>query len=211
MRRSLIKLVLAIIILAIALAFPKKTLAKRYTGFESYYGYDGISALISAPQNPLNLIQSRNSGESNWVSTFYWDEYGKDWLQAGWLFFWWDSTPWQYYEICVDCIGEYGYYYIDYDYAHHNWGTANNYQVYKSPTGNQWCADTGGYQRYCYWVLHENPVQVIAESEIHDYDRNDLDTWFDLVKYKDPSDENWYLFNSYDVHWVDSRKYNFYR
>lgn len=206
-RHSLFTFVLAIIILVIALIFPHKTLGNWYAGFDSGSVYNGISALISAPQNPLHLIQSESSGESNWVSSHDVDEYGfSDWIQAGWLIYWWDNKPWQYYEICVDCLGEnYGFCLINSTYANHEWGMALTYQVYKSPTDNQCCADTGGAQRYCYWAIHENPVHVYAKSEIHIYSSNSLDTWFSQVKFKDPNNGNWYLFTPNDVDWA----YNF--
>lgn len=188
------------IVVIFALIYPHNTLANWYAGAQRTISANGITALISTPQTPVYLIQYGSSGESNWVSTYNEDAYGKDWMQAGWLIYWWRTTPWQYVEYCIDCYDDYGTYFMSDFYAYQYWGTTLDYWVDRT-TGATWCASTGGYQRYCASNLHSAPVTVLAESEIHDYDRNSLDTVFDQVRYKNPSTGNWVLFDS-NVVWI---------
>ncbi len=210
---KLIRQALYIIVTALVFLFPQKTLAEDinwYAGAERPPLVDGITALISAPHNPLDLIHSGSSGEANWVSTFDEDVNGRDWIQAGWLIYHWQDTPWQYVEWCIDCHGDYGTYFISPFYAFHNWGTTLSYWVYRvyGATSIRWCGSTGGYQRYCVNNLHSSSVMVLAKSEVHYYSKNSLDTMFSQVKYLDPVTRIWTTFDN--VLWIDDFPYAVY-
>ena len=55
---------------------------------------NGVTALISKPEDPLQLIEAVGSGESNWVSIYYIDsQHFKTWMQSGWRFYIWPEGP----------------------------------------------------------------------------------------------------------------------
>lgn len=205
---KVIRLSLFFIVIVVVLISPKNTVANWYAGAQRTVLANGITALISTPSIPVNLIQSGLSGESNWVSTYYNDANGKDWMQAGWLIRWWYNTPWQYVEYCIDYHDNYDTCVMSPFYAYQYWGTTIDYWVERT-TGSTWCAYTEKYLRECVDNLHSAPVTVLAESEIHDYDKNSLNTVFDLVRYKDPSTGYWVLFDS-NVLWIKYLPYTVY-
>ena len=155
---------------------------------------NGVTALIFTPGTRPFLIEAGSSGQANWVSTLVEDINGKDWLQAGWRYYYWDAVPKHYYEYCIDCqIEGLGTYYIDDSFATQTWGTVVDYWIIWD--GNQrWCAYTASIQRECVDNLHTAPALVLGKSEVHNYLRNELDTTFDQVRYKD-SANNWRLFD----------------
>lgn len=176
--------------------------ANWYAGIERTPHANGVTAQISAPSIPLNMIepiQGELSGESNWVSTYYVDSNGKDWLQAGWRYYYGYDTPKQYVEWCINCIGTQGIYDAP-NVGNHPWGNTIAYWVDRD-SGARWCAYSNGYQRHCEDNLHPVSVTVMAKSEIHSTSLNPLDTTFNNVRYKNPSNNNWYLFNSSRI-WV---------
>ncbi len=156
--------------------------------------------------HPAKLIEVASSGVSNWVSTYNSDANRTDWLQAGWRFYWWDSTPKQYVEWCIDCSGSQGTYEVHDQFATQNWGTTVDYWIDR--VGNACCcAYPSGILRYCVEYLHSTPVVVLAKSEVHDGLMNPLDTTFDQVRYKDPSDSIWKLFDN-QVIWTKDFPYD---
>ena len=157
---------------------------------------NGITALISTPNDPLYLVEIPLSGESNWVSTYDIDQNGKrDWLQAGWKMYHWYRVPKQYVEWCIDCIGDQGIYEMKDQFATQSWGTTIDYWVSRD-SGSRWCAYTDGLLRFCVDYLHSDPVEVFARSEVHASALNELNTTFDEVRYKDPNDNIFKLFDS---------------
>lgn len=134
------------LIIAVSLGVAKSTLASWYAGSERPDAY-GVRAYISAPSN-LDIVEIDQSGESNWVSTYYADQNGTDWLQTGWRYFHWYTVPKQYVEWCIDCTDQGGTYAMHDTIANHTWGTTNDYKV-QHIVDEQWCAYTGGYQRFC--------------------------------------------------------------
>jgi len=50
------------LIIVVVLIFPKNTLANWYAGAQRTVLVNGITALISTPSTPVNLIQSGSSG-----------------------------------------------------------------------------------------------------------------------------------------------------
>lgn len=178
--------------------------ASKYAGAARIIPANGITALISTPQSALDLVDIASSGVSNWISTIYNDSEGKDWLQAGWLYYWWHSIPKQYVEYCIDCQGEFGTYFIDDQFASQNWGSTIDYWIDRE-TNNRWCAYTAGVQRHCIEDFHSTSVDVYAESEVHESIMNPLNTTFSEVRYKDPVDSIWKLFDT--VVWVEEFPY----
>lgn len=75
---------LYLVTVVFALAGTKSALASWWAGAERPVSANGVTALISTPQNPLDLIDIASSGVSNWVSTYDSDANGRDWMQAGW-------------------------------------------------------------------------------------------------------------------------------
>jgi hypothetical protein len=178
----------------------KETQASWYAGGERQIPVNGVTALISTPQVYLDLIDLPFSGVSNWVTTVYADANGTDWLQAGWHYYWWESIPWQFVEWCIDCSGTQGTYEMHDTFATQDWGTTVDYWVIRD-AGSRWCAYTAGLLRYCVDNLHSSSMNVQVLSEVHTSTANPLDTTFDQVRYKDPIDNYWKLFDA-QVSWV---------
>jgi hypothetical protein len=133
----------------------------------------------------------------------------RDRLQAGWKLYWYYDPyiPQQYVEWCVDGIpGGCADYFMSPIYASHNWGTTVDYWV-ERVSDTRWCATTDMIQRYCKDNIHPGPVSVYAKSEVHETQANPLDTTFDQVRFKDPSNNWWYLFDSHET-WVNNYPYN---
>jgi hypothetical protein len=63
-------------------------------------------------------------------------------------------------------------------------------------TGFTWCAYTGGLKRFCVDNLHGGGIKVMAKSEVFISSLNSLDTIFSQVRYKNPYDNVWYLFDN---------------
>jgi hypothetical protein len=192
--------------LLITLIGTHSALANWRAGAERRIPVDGITALITTPQNPLDLFDAASSGVSNWISTFESDSNGRNWMQAGWKFYWWYSLPKQYVEWCIDCSGSQGTYEMREQFATQNWGTTVDYWVDRG-ANSRWCASTAGVVRYCVDNLHSTSVEVIAKSEVHDSMKNPMNTIFDQVRYKDPADGVYKLFD-YQVLWLKDFPYN---
>ena len=198
----------AFIILALISMFfqTESGLANWYAGSQRIAAANGVTAVISAPSIPLELVQVNQSGLANWVSTYNNDANGTDWIQSGWRFYYGYTTPKQYVEWCIDCDGSQGTYYIDDTFAFHSWGTTIDYWVSREGNTTQWCAFTAGIVRHCAINLHTEPVTVMAKSEVHLSPLNQLNTSFDQVRYKDPADDVWKLFNSQTI-WTEDFPY----
>jgi len=195
-----------LVTIVLALAWTNSALASWWAGAERPVSANGVTALISTPQNPLDLIDIASSGVSNWVSTYDSDANGIDWMQAGWRLYWWESIPKQYVEWCIDCSGNQGTYEIRDQFATQSWGTTVDYWVDRD-VNSRWCASTAGIVRFCVDNLHSTPVEVYAKSEVHDSLMNPLDTTFDQVRYKDPADGVFKLFDN-QVIWIEDFPYD---
>lgn len=184
-----------------ALVLTKNALASWWAGAERLVFANGITAQISTPDTPLDLIDIASSGVSNWVSTYASDANGVDWIQAGWRFYWWYSVPKQFVEWCIDCTGSNPIYEMKDQFAIQNWGTVVDYWVDRDVNA-RWCASTEGVVRFCVENLHSTPVEVLAQSEIHDSSMNPLDTTFNQVRYKDPIDGVFKFFDN-QTRWIE--------
>lgn len=190
----------------LALLWTHDTLASWYAGSERIPVADGVTAEISTPNNPLDLVEIDLSGVSNWVSTYNSDASGRDWLQAGWKYYHWYSNPKQYVEWCIDCSGNQGTYEMKDQFANQAWGTTVDFWVSRD-TNARWCAYTDGYLRYCVDNLYNASMEVFAKSEVHASFQNSLNTTFDEVRYKDPSNGWWRLFDNHKV-WIRDFPYD---
>ena len=171
---------------------------------------NGIWANIDTPDN-LNMVTIDLSGEFNWVSTYYSNQNGISWIQTGWKFFYWYSSPKQYVEWCINCTDQSGTYEMKDAFANQNWSTQIDYLV-EHITQKQWCAYTNGVIRYCVINLHSSPVTVMAKSEVSGSVMNPLSTYYSQVKYKDPNDGSWSFFDDQRI-WhsdfpYDTEKYS---
>jgi hypothetical protein len=194
MKKALnISIILSVFLLVFSLA--DTTMASWYAGIQRIPNANGITAIISTPSNPLNLVKTGQSGVSNWVSTLYSDSNGTGWIQAGWRYYHWYSIPKQYVEYCINCIGSQGTYFVN-EVANQTWGTTVDYWVSRTNNTAQWCATTAGVQRVCVNNLNNAPVKVMAKSEVHDSSLNPLNTYYSQLKYKSPSNNLWYSFDS---------------
>lgn len=147
-------------------------------------GVYGLWAYISTPPVPPHTVPmgEDRSGQANWVSTD-----GPNWIQAGWEYWHWYTTPpRKYVEWCLsNCTQPEHYGYIN-DFGIHTWGTVVDYMVEWIPgTTNRWCAYTDGIQRRCE-NIRTVPTGAQAKSEVHGSSLNELDTVFDPVYYKNP-------------------------
>ena len=131
----------------IALLWTRDTLASWYAGSERIPVADGVTAQISTPNNPLDLVEIDLSGVSNWVTTYNSDASGRDWLQAGWSYYHWYNIPKQYVEWCIDCSGNQGTYERKDQFANQAWGTTVDFWVSRETSARR-CAYTDGYLRY---------------------------------------------------------------
>lgn len=205
---KIIRIFLFLFIFLTALIIGVETVsADWHTGARRSVHANGITSLISTPAS-LRLIALPSSGESNWISTYNVDQAGKrNWLQAGWRMYNWYSTPKQYVEWCINCIGEQGTYEVRDNFATQDWGTTISYWVFRD-TDSRWCAYTENIMRFCINNLHPGPVDVIVSSEVHTSTLNELYMTFYEVRYKDPSDNVFKLFNSQTI-WFDDFPYQF--
>lgn len=195
-----------VVLLFASLLWAHDTLASWYAGSERIPIADGVTAEISTPNDPLNLVKTDSSCVYNWVSTYNSDASGSDWLQAGWAYYHWDSTPKQYVEWCIDCSGDQGTYEMHNQFANQPWGTTVDFWVSRD-TGARWCAYTDGYVRYCVDDLYNGSMEVFAKSEVHASPQNPLDTNFNSVRYKDPTSGWWRLFDDQRV-WIRDFPYD---
>lgn len=186
---------------------------------------NGVTALISTPADPLQLIDAVGSGESNWISVYYIDAQDfYTWMQSGWLFYIWSGGPdhpKQYWEYCKDCKGSLGDHELKDNFATQNWETTVDYWVMWEEN-RRWCSYTDSIKRKCKDDLLDAPANLQVMSEVHKTMLNPLDTTFDEVRYKDPTDAIWKLFYQYNFieqfpygvddysayHWRAYRKYN---
>ena len=166
---------LFIIFVPISTAF-----ARWYAGYGRLPVVDGVTALISTPQTPLDLIDLPGyltSGVSNWVSSHYADQYGSDWIQAGWKYYYEYTlpVPKQYIEIMFNWDGEnYSTHIMLDEFAVQYFGTTVDYWVSREP-GNNWCGITAGAVRYCIENFHLDSVPVYVELEVHGTTLNPMD------------------------------------
>lgn len=172
---------------------------------------ESLPRMVSQLQYLLHSLRSTwlrlvHLGVSSWVSTYSTDAIGNDWLQTGWKYYYWYSLPKQYVEWCIDCSGNQGTYEMQDEFANQDWGNTIDYWVSRQ-TGPRWCAYTEMIVRFCVDNLHDIPVEVLAKSEVHDSFWNPLDTVFNDVRYRDPSDEVWKLFDNQRV-WVKDFPYD---
>lgn len=168
------------------LLFPTGVAANWYAGSQEGDA-NGVRAYISTPMI-INII---SGGEANWVSSFFHDGNGDDWIQTGWRYYQgYYGNPRQYVEWCIDCTEFGGTYRIEDSFATQNWGTTIHYRV--SDFGNgRWCAYTEGYLRFCVDNIHTTPVAIMAMSEIHISSQNQLNTDFNVVQYYDSTEGSW--------------------
>lgn len=80
-------------------------------------------------------------------------------------------------------------------FSNHTWGTTTDYKV-QHIVDEQWCAFTGGYQRFCVNNLNRYEIKVMAKSEVHATLMNPLNTHYDQVRFLDPADNTWKLFDN---------------
>jgi hypothetical protein len=122
-------------------------------------------------------------------------------------------------EYCINCIGSQGTYFVN-EVANQTWGTTVDYWVSRTNNTAQWCATTAGVQRVCVNNLNNAPVKVMAKSEVHDSSLNPLNTYYSQLKYKSPSNNLWYSFDSqrtihenfpYDVQILTNTYFHSYR
>lgn len=187
-----------------------KTLSANWYAGSQRYEANGVWANIDTPYN-LDMVTIDQSGESNWVSTYYSDQYGRSWIQTGWKFFYWYSNPKQYVEWCINCTDQSGTYEMKDAFANQNWSTQIDYLV-EHITHKQWCAYTNGVLRYCVINLHYGPTLVMAKSEVSASLMNPLSTYYSQLKYKDPNDGDWKFFDDQRI-WhsdfpYDTEKYS---
>lgn len=192
--------IIAILIISLQI---QNVLASWYAGSKRIFHANGISASISTPQDPPNLVKVNSSGLSNWVSTYYAPD--GDWVQTGWRYYHWYTATEQYVEWCIDCEGTQGTYEI-YPVANQDWGSTVEYRVSRRDW-DRWCADVDGIQQFCVDGVHNSSVEVLAKSEIHDSLQNPLDTLFTNVRYKDQLSGLWYLFDDHRV-WIRDFPYD---
>lgn len=180
------KIIFILVIIVPLFSSISEVTANWYSGTQKADVY-GIRAYISAP----SIINIYSEGESNWVSSYYEDSNGKDWIQTGWRYysdFIWN--PKQYVEYCYNCNSSTPIYFMDDSFASHIRGTTIHYQINRT-SNNDWCAYTEGYLRYCAQSLHTIPIIGMAKSEIHGSSYNSLDTIYDVVEYLDPATNSW--------------------
>jgi hypothetical protein len=202
-------LLVVVSVLSATVLWLKPALAQDrwYVGFvRNVLKVNGITAEISTPLDPLELS---SSGISNWVSTRHSDGLGADWLQAGWRYFIGYSIPKQYWEVCYDCIGEDGWWFLEDRFATQNWGTVVDYWVLYD--NSQWCAITAGLQRTCFSDLHPAPAEVQVMAEVHYDPMNPLNTTFNNVRFKDPADNVFKLSDGLGGYWSEDPPYDYYR
>ena len=208
------------IFIIILLLHTSSTLANWYAGSRRNPIANGIQSYISTPPSALNLIHRGVSGVSSWISSYYADDNGTDWLQTGWHYYYWDSTPKQYVEWCVNCDGNQGTYEMHDNFANQNWGNVIQYWVSRDNYTSRWCAYTDGVVRFCVNNLHNRPVIILAETEIHETSMNPINTLFSNVMYKSPTDNVWRLFDDqttwfknfpYDIHIYSDSYFHTYR
>ena len=85
-----IKSLIMFSIVTFVLLSNTKTLSANWYAGSQRYEANGVWANIDTPYN-LDMVTIDQSGESNWVSTYYSDQYGRSWIQTGWKFFYWYS------------------------------------------------------------------------------------------------------------------------
>jgi len=199
-----IRVIVALTVVIIGIICVDRVSAKDrwYAGAVREVLSNGITAIISTPQNPLEIY---TYGESNWVTAYYIDGNGRDWLQTGWIYLKTDSIPKQYVEWCLDYGSPTQTCGRAPDFATQGWGNSIAYWVFKQNNA-RWCAYPAGIETLCVDNLSSNSLGTQVASEIHKDPRNALDTTFDQVRYKDPSDNLWKPYDD-PILWVEEFAY----
>lgn len=195
-------------LLVLSFMFVDSALAGYYIGSTLNVSYSpwGIWAKISVPPSPPNLYGSSNSGQSSWVASL-----PGNWIQTGWRFYKDWTDPLKYVEYCVDngtgqCPGS--YYHIDNYSFNPTWNTSDEYMTEYDYGLNQWCASFGIplAHKTCIYFNHYQAVEVQVFTEIHEDARNEVNTHFENIKYKNSglawqslSNNTFYRDNPYSV------------
>ena len=93
------------------------------------------------------------------------------------------------------------------EFAVQYFGTTVDYWVSREP-GNNWCGITAGAVRYCIENFHLDSVPVYVESEVHGTTLNPMNSTFNEVRYKDPDNGVWRLFDD-QVIWIEQFPYTY--
>ena len=188
------------IVFVVSFLYATSSFAAQYPtwhgGIQAYSG-NGISAKISTPADPLALVKAGiMNGVSSWVSTFWDDSQSNDyWMQAGWRYYQDDTYPKLYWEYCKECDTQNPVYDLR-EVGTQVWNSKIIYLIERSTSDPlTWCAyySTGTYFTLmrCVPNLHPDPLYLMVNAEVHNDARNNINTLFEEVKYKDPTDNDW--------------------
>lgn len=174
---------LASLILAVT-SHPETAAANWYVGSYSLTAH-GVSADISTPAVPPYMEPVPSSQQYHWVSTI-----SDSWIQTGWSYGVNYPTPLSYIEFCIVHCTLVPRYFVEFD--PHLFGQIRNYRV-EDISGTVWCAYVNGQQIECRAVI-DAPAPVAVSSEVIASSKNEINTSFLNVQYKDYANA-WHLFD----------------
>ena len=177
-------------IIIISLSVVEKSSADWHVGNRRLSAY-GVKANIWTPTNPIYLEES---GISNSVTTPL-----PYWIQAGWRYYVGYQAPQSYLEYNPP-VGPY----FGQNFSNHNWGSIVTYKV-EHNNGNIWCCYIGdpSIEFRCAEIVSA-PTDMIVQSEVHVNSKNELNTTFTNVYYKN-SNGQWLVFDQ--DHWFENFPY----